>query len=80
MFGRIVALLALGAVAIAVVARPSGSAGRERVLVVRPHDTLWAIAAAYYDGDPREGVWKLQERNRLGGTVIRPGQRLSVPR
>jgi LysM repeat protein len=46
---------------------------------VRPADTLWSIAARYYDGDPREGVWQLQQRNHLTGTLVRPGQRLVLP-
>ena len=32
--------------------------------VVRPGDTLWSIAAARYAGDPREGIWKLQQQER----------------
>ena len=54
-------------------------AGREQVYVVRPADTLWAIAASHYAGDPRAAVWKLEERNRLSGTVLRPGERLVLP-
>ena len=30
-------------------------------------------------GDPREGVWKLRERNHLAGTTIAPGQLLRLP-
>ena len=60
-------------------ARPSEGAGHERVYVVRPADTLWAIASAQYGGDPREAVWRLRERNGLAGTLIRPGQRLILP-
>jgi LysM repeat protein len=59
--------------------RSSEGAPPERSYVVQPYDTLWSIAAAHYAGDPREGVWKLRERNGLDGTVIRPGQRLRVP-
>ena len=46
--------------------------------VVQPADTLWAIAAERY-GDPREGVYELQERNDLEGTTIVPGQVLMLP-
>jgi LysM repeat protein len=42
-------------------------------------DTLWSIAASRYAGDPREGVWKLQQRNHLLGTTISPGQKLVLP-
>ena len=47
--------------------------------VVKPYDTLWSIASRYYGGDPREGVWKIRERNHLAGTVIRVGERLVMP-
>jgi LysM repeat protein len=50
-----------------------------QVYVVQPGDTLWSIASARYAGDPREGVWKLQDRNHLAGTTISPGQRLTLP-
>jgi LysM repeat protein len=46
---------------------------------VRPGDTLWSIATATFAGDPREGVWLLQERNDLNGATIVPGQRLVLP-
>jgi hypothetical protein len=62
-----------------VLASGSGGAGEPHVYTVRPHDTLWTIAVAHYAGDPRDGVWKLRERNGLDGTLIRPGQRLLVP-
>jgi LysM repeat protein len=57
----------------------SESAGPQRSYTVRPHDTLWSIAVANYAGDPREGVWKLRERNGIAGGLIRPGQRLVIP-
>jgi hypothetical protein len=79
MFAKLLGVLVLAAVVAAVVARGSQGGGPERAYVVRPADTLWSIAAAHYAGDPREGVWKLQKRNGLAGTVIRPGQRLILP-
>jgi LysM repeat protein len=48
-------------------------------VTVRAGDTLWTIASAHYAGDPREGVWKLQQRNHLGGDTLSPGQRLVLP-
>jgi LysM repeat protein len=79
MFGRIL-LIALAAVVLwGIVARASTGAGPERTYVVRPHDTLWSIAARFYAGDPRAGIWKLQQRNGLTGTLLVPGQRLRVP-
>ena len=74
--------LIVGVVALllwSVAATGSDGAGRPRSYVVRPHDTLWSIAAANYAGDSREGVWKLKERNGLASGLIRPGQRLVVP-
>jgi hypothetical protein len=59
--------------------RPSEGAGPEQVYVVQSADTLWSIAASHYAGDPRAAVWKLQERNGLRDTLIRPGQRLILP-
>jgi LysM repeat protein len=46
---------------------------------VQAGETLWMIAAARYGGDPRSGVWKLQQANDLAGSTIVPGQRLVVP-
>ena len=57
----------------------SDSAGPPHSYTVQPHDTLWSIAAENYAGDPREGVWKLRERNGIVGGLIRPGQRLVIP-
>ena len=42
-------------------------------------DTLWGIAAQHFAGDPREGVWELQQRNGLSGATITPGQLLVLP-
>lgn len=47
--------------------------------MVEPGDTLWSIAAERYEGDPREGVWRLQERNGLTGAALTPGMVLVVP-
>ena len=62
-----------------VAAAGSGGAGPARTYTVRAHDTLWSIAVAQYAGDPREGMWKLRERNDIVAGVIRPGQRLVIP-
>jgi len=63
----------------AVLTRQSAGGGHERTYVVRPNDTLWAIAVRRYAGDPREGVWKLERRNHLAGGLIAPGMRLVLP-
>jgi LysM repeat protein len=80
MFGRII-LIALLATFLgwSLLTRTSEGAGRAQLYVVRPGDTLWSIAAARYGGDPRAGIWKLQQRNDLAGTMISPGQRLVLP-
>jgi nucleoid-associated protein YgaU len=79
MFARIVVIVALLTLAVAWGARRSDGAGREQIYVVRAGDTLWSIATAHYGGDPREGVWELQDRNHLAAAVVRPGDRLVLP-
>jgi LysM repeat protein len=79
MFVRLAILLLAVSLVVGIVARPSGSAGKPTRYVVKPADTLWSIASAHYAGDPREGIWKLQQRNHLHGTTLVPGQRLVVP-
>jgi len=79
MFGKLLILLALGAVAFGVIAHASSGAGSERGYVVKPADTLWSIAAKSYAGDTREGVWRLQQRNHLHSELLRPGQKLVLP-
>lgn len=58
----------------------SGAAGAvsgPQTVVVEPGDSLWAIAGRLAPGDPRPLV---DELSRLvGGTDIRPGQRIHVP-
>ena len=79
MFGKFVIIAVVGLVAVLWLARPSAGSGPERVYVVKPADTLWSIATRHYAGDPREGIWRLRERNDLEASVLRPGQRLVLP-
>jgi nucleoid-associated protein YgaU len=72
-------LLALILVAVALTAHPSLGAESETRYVVRPGDTLWAIAADRYGGDPRKAVWRISERNGLGDEVLQPGTVLYLP-
>ena len=65
MFPRLAIFLLLIAFVVGVAARPSGGAGRPVSYVVKPTDTLWSIAATHYAGDPRQGIWELQQRNHL---------------
>jgi LysM repeat protein len=79
MFARIVVIVALLTLAVAWGARGSNGAAGEQTYTVRPGDTLWTIAAAHYGGDPREGVWRLQDRNHLASPLLRPGETLVLP-
>jgi nucleoid-associated protein YgaU len=79
MFGKLLVVTAIVALAVSLAARTSHGAGREETYVVKPSDTLWSIAARTYAGDAREGVWKLERRNHLRTTALTPGQRLVVP-
>jgi nucleoid-associated protein YgaU len=79
MFGKLLILLVAAALVVGMAARVSHGAGPERTTVVRPGDTLWAIAARSYGGDTREAVWRLEQRNHLRSATIRPGQLLVLP-
>ena len=79
MFGKLVIVLVLAALAVGLAARSSHGAGPERSYVVKPTDTLWSIAARSYAGDVREGVWKLEQRNHLASSTLTPGQVLLLP-
>ncbi|HET9213931.1 MAG TPA: LysM peptidoglycan-binding domain-containing protein [Gaiellaceae bacterium] len=75
-------LLALSVLAVALllaVPRPSSGAGAEEAYVVRPGDTLWQLASDRYGGDPREGVWRIRQRNELAGSRLQPGTTLYLP-
>jgi nucleoid-associated protein YgaU len=72
-------ILAVILVAAALTARPSNGAEAESRYVVRPGDTLWAIAADRYAGDPRRAVWRISERNGLAGGALQPGTVLYLP-
>jgi LysM repeat protein len=79
MFGRIVIVLVVAVLVWAVLARDTGAGPTPQVHRVQAGETLWSIAVARYGGDPRAGVWKLQQANGLDGSTIVPGQRLRVP-
>ncbi len=79
MFVRTALLLIAAAFALAVAARQSNGADHAQHYLVRPGDSLWSIATTHYAGDPREGVWKIEQRNDLAGATIRPGERLVLP-
>ena len=79
MFVRLLIIVTLAAFLWAVFARPSGASQPERSYRVQAGDTLWSIATARYAGDPREAIWKIEQRNRLRGATITPGVRLVLP-
>ena len=79
MFAKLLLLLVTAALVVGIVARTSHGAGPERTYVVRPADTLWSIAVHSYAGDPREGVWDLEQRNHLTSDTLVPGQKLVLP-
>ena len=79
MFGKILLIAALALIAWAALARASHGAGPEQRYVVKPGDTLWAIAARHYASDPRDAIYRIDRRNHLGGSVIVSGQRLVLP-
>jgi len=79
MFGKLLILVCIVALAVGLAARGSNGAGPKRTYVVQPGDTLWSVAERTYAGDPREGVWELEQRNHLGSATIIPGERLVLP-
>ncbi len=79
LIARVLVIVVLAVFLWAVFARPSGASGPERSYRVQPGDTLWSIATARYGGDPREGVWKIEQRNHLRDATITPGRRLVLP-
>jgi LysM repeat protein len=79
MFGKLLILVCVVTVAVGLAARGSNGAGPKRIYVVRPGDTLWSVAERTFAGDPREGVWRIQQRNHLASATIVPGEKLVVP-
>jgi nucleoid-associated protein YgaU len=72
-------LLALAGVLALAAPRPSSGARGEERYVVRPGDTLWALAAERFGGDPRKGIWEIRQRNELAGALLVPGTVLYLP-
>ena len=79
MFGKLATLFCAAALVVGFAAHSSSGAGPKQIYVVKPGDTLWSVAEHTYAGDPRQGIWEIQQRNHLAGTTIVPGQKLVVP-
>jgi LysM repeat protein len=79
MFGKLLILLCAAALAVGLAARSSSGAGPKQIYVVKPGDTLWSVAQRTFSGDPRQGVWQLEQRNHLASATIVPGEKLVVP-
>jgi len=78
-WGRVMVLAAALVLATARLAYGSGPVPGDRV-VVAPGDTVWSIAAAHYQGDPRPHVAAILEANRMATPLVTPGQALLLPR
>ena len=79
MFVRIIVVVLVAGLLWAVFARDTGAGARPTHYRVKSGDTLWSIAVSRLAGDPREGVWRIQELNELDEATIVPGQRLALP-
>jgi LysM repeat protein len=79
MFGKLLILVCAAALAVGYAAHGSSGAAPRHTYVVRAGDTLWSIASHSYAGDPREGVWEIQQRNHLASATISPGEKLVLP-
>lgn len=79
MFVRLGIVLLSAVLLWALFARETGASGTPALYRVRAGDSLWTIAADRYAGDPRRGVWRIEQANGLSGAVIVPGQVLRLP-
>jgi LysM repeat protein len=79
MFVKLLILFCVAALAVGYAARGSSGAGPRQSYVVKSGDTLWTIASSHYAGDPRQGIWEIQQRNHLTSATIAPGEKLVLP-
>lgn len=63
----------------ALFANDSGASRPGERYTVHPGDTLWSIAAKRYGGDPREGIWRIEQANGLASGSLAVGQALLLP-
>ena len=92
----VAALIAVGVMLVAALAWLAGTARADaarsgssasavyhslRSVVVRPGESLWAVATrADPAADPRSVIQEIIDLNALNGTSVQPGQRLWLPR
>ena len=79
MFARILLAVGVAVFVWSALVRPAGSHPSRQTYVVQPYDTLWKIASSSYAGDPRDGVYRIQQANHLSGATLRSGQTLVLP-
>jgi LysM repeat protein len=79
MFGKLAILFCAAALVVGLAAHSSSGAAPKRTYVVKPGDTLWSVADRMYGGDPRQGIWEIEQRNHLGDATIVPGEKLVLP-
>ena len=79
MFVKAISVAAVAAVLGAGFARPSDGGSHPQRYVVQPGDSLWSIADRRYDGDLRQAVWRLRERNGAAAESLEPGDTLLLP-
>ena len=77
-YGRVMLLVATLLLASARLAYGSGSAHYDKV-VVAPGDTVWTLAQAHYQGDPRSHVDAILGANHLSSPSLVPGESLLLP-
>jgi hypothetical protein len=79
MFARVLIAAGIAIFVWSALVRPAGSHPTRQIYVVQPYDTLWQIASTSYAGDPRDGVYRIQQANHLPGATLRTGQALVLP-
>jgi hypothetical protein len=79
MFVRIALVLGIAVLGWSALVRPAGSHGPVQVHVVKPHETLWSIAASSYAGDTRDAIYRIQQANDVEAGALRVGQRIVLP-
>lgn len=79
MFARVIIVVGVAVFVWSALVRPAGSHPSKQVVVVKPYDTLWQIAASNYAGDTRDAVYRIEQANRLAGASVRVGQTLVLP-